>query len=346
MKKKIIYLFAAAWCLSACSQKEPLKPRVFVFTDINIDSGDPDDRQSLVHLLWYANELELVGVVPDRWEARGLEACQLAAAAYEKDFREFKFVEKGFPAPAAINQLFASDREDAFARFAQAAADTSSPLYVLVWGDMVNFSQALARVPSAANNIRLITIGTDRMVEAHIPYLPEDWEKADLPCQQYNWNGYGRDVVFQDPRFSGMWWLEINWTYEGMFSGNEPAQMLDSLAVYGNLGQHLRESVANEEWAQYFRVGDTPSVLYLIDPENQLDDPSKGSWAGRFVKPFPEKRPNYYTDDAGSVIWDYAQPCNTWENHVAVNQYAASTLGARRPAMYKALLEKLDKLYK
>jgi len=25
-------------------------PRVFVFTDINIDSGDPDDRQSLIHL--------------------------------------------------------------------------------------------------------------------------------------------------------------------------------------------------------------------------------------------------------------------------------------------------------
>jgi hypothetical protein len=42
-------------------------PRVFVFTDINIDSGDPDDRQSLIHLIWYANEIRIEGVVPERW---------------------------------------------------------------------------------------------------------------------------------------------------------------------------------------------------------------------------------------------------------------------------------------
>lgn len=29
-----------------------------LFTDINIDKGDPDDRQSLIHLLWYADELQ------------------------------------------------------------------------------------------------------------------------------------------------------------------------------------------------------------------------------------------------------------------------------------------------
>lgn len=66
--------------------KSENRPRVFVFTDINIDSGDPDDRQSLIHLLWYANELRIEGVVPHRWNASGLKACQLAADAYSKDY--------------------------------------------------------------------------------------------------------------------------------------------------------------------------------------------------------------------------------------------------------------------
>ena len=74
--------------LFSCSPEDEKRPRVFVFTDINIDSGDPDDRQSLIHLLWYANELDIQGIVPDRWDACGLEACQLAVAAYEKDYTD------------------------------------------------------------------------------------------------------------------------------------------------------------------------------------------------------------------------------------------------------------------
>ncbi|MFW5756901.1 MAG: nucleoside hydrolase-like domain-containing protein, partial [Tangfeifania sp.] len=87
--------------------------RVFVFTDINIDSGDPDDRQSLVHLLWYANELRIEGVVPERWNASGLEACELVAEAYAKDYFEYNFKEKNYPEPEKIERLFATGREDA-----------------------------------------------------------------------------------------------------------------------------------------------------------------------------------------------------------------------------------------
>jgi hypothetical protein len=74
-------------------------------------------------------------------------------------------------------------------------------------------------------NVRAITIGTHLMMEEHIPYIPENWEKMELPCQQYNWNGWGRNEIFDDPQFNDMWWLEINWTYEGMFSGDEPAEI-------------------------------------------------------------------------------------------------------------------------
>lgn len=321
------------------------KPRVFVFTDINIDAGDPDDRQSLVHLLWYANELKIEGIVPDRWSAEGLKACNLAVDAYEKDFRNYQFKRKGYPNPEEIRQLLAVDLEDAFGKFHSAASEKTSPLYVLVWGNMINFVKALRMHPEVSENIRLITIGTHLMMEAHRQHLPESWEKTEKPCEQFNWNGHGRNEIFNDPQFKKMWWLEINWTFEGMFSGEEPKEMFHKLSKFGALGAHIKEVVKNQEWAHYFRVGDTPSVLYVIDPNHDLNDPAQSSWAGKFTNPFPVERPNYFTDFNGPVEWDYKNPCNTWENHVEMNKYAKSTLEAERPEMYNALIKKLSTIY-
>ncbi|MFW6370381.1 MAG: hypothetical protein ACOC10_04160 [Bacteroidota bacterium] len=121
--------------------------------------------------------------------------------------------------------------------------------------------------------------------------------------------------------------------------------MYQKLSDYGALGEHMLEVTKNQPWARYFRVGDTPSVLYVIDPGHDRDDPTESSWAGKFIKPFPEDRPNYYTDFNGPVAWDYENPCNTWENHVKMRDYAKSTLENERPAMYEALIKKLDSLY-
>lgn len=329
----------------SCQKGSANRPRVFVFTDINIDSGDPDDRQSLIHLLWYANELKIEGIVPDRLDAHGLEACQMVVEAFGKDYQEYGFKKKSYPEPAEIQALLASNTDKTRQRFVKAASDTSSPLWVLVWGSMENFGNTLRQYPHLAKNIRVITIGTNLMMEENIQHMPKGWEKTALPCMQYNWNGHGRNQIFNDPRFDDMWWLEINWTYEGMFSGNEPAQIFEKLIQYGEMGNHMAEVVKNQQWARYFRVGDTPTVLYVIDPKNDLDDPSKGSWAGKFINPFPEKRPNYFTDFNGTVGWDYNNPCNTWQNHVEFNRFAKGTLEAKRPEMYQSMLAKLNSLY-
>lgn len=345
--KKFSFIFTVI-LMVACfgNLQSQTTPRVFVFTDINIDSGDPDDRQSLIHLLWYADELRIEGVVPDRWDAQGFEACHLVAEAYSNDYFEYNFEAKGFPTPEKVEKLFATDREDALIRFRQAASIENDPLYALIWGNMRLFGDALRSKPEVWKNIRVITIGTDLMMEEHRQHIPESWEKMEKPCEQYNWNGHGRNEIFNDPRFNKMWWLEINWTYEGMFTGEEPREMFHKLSEYGALGNHMKEVVKNEAWAQYFRVGDTPSVLYVIDPGNDLNDPTQGSWAGKFIKPFPEKRPNYYADWNGPVEWNYSNPCETWENHVAFRDHAKSTLEAKRPEMYEVFLKKLKILYK
>lgn len=323
----------------------PAKPRVFIFTDINIDAGDPDDRQSLVHLFWYADELEIAGIVPDRWEARGLEACNAVVDAFARDHARYRLDQYGYPAPDHLRRLIAPDREQAIARFAAAATASAEPLWVLVWGNMDLFGQALREHPELISRLRVITIGTGLMYEPDLQHLPAHWEKLP-PCEQPNWNGAGRNTLWADPRFRGLWWLELNWTYNGMFSGDEPKAMFDQLAVYGALGQHLQEVTANEPWARYFRVGDTPSVLHVIDPRPNPEDPTRARWSGRFRQPFPSERPHYFTDDCGAVEWDYADPCRTWAHHPRVFDHSKGTLEAERPAMYRALLDKLDRVYR
>lgn len=340
---KLVFLIAL-FGISLFEVKAQDKPRVFVLTDINIDSGDPDDRQSLIHLLWYTNEVDIEGIIPDRWNAGGLEACEMAIEAYQSDFHRLSLASQGFQDPDNVRAKIASDKAAGMARFRKAASVADSPLYVLVWGNMLILRDALFEYPELAKNIRVISIGTGLMLEANIPYMAKNRERKP-PCIQTNWNGLGRNDIYQDPRFDDMWWLEINWTYEGMFLGEEPAEMLHKLSVYGAMGRHLQEVVKNESWAQYFRVGDTPSVLYVVTPNHPLDNPLVASWAGKFQKPFPDRRPNYYTDYSGDLDWNYGNPCASWDIHMQVKDTAASTLLAQRDNMYQALLAKLVDLY-
>ncbi len=323
------------------------RPQVFVFTDINIDRGDPDDRQSLIHLLWYADELRIQGVVPERWNAEGYKACELVIDAYRSDFHNLEWSRRGFPTPEHLRDRIATDWDDGLSDFTAAAeaASPEDPLYVLIWGAMTTFGAYLDQVPHLASHLRLVTIGTHVMFEEHLPHIPPNWPRADRPCEQPNWNGHGRQKIFDDPRFEQLWWVELNWTYEGMFTGEEPRDMFETLGGFGSLGKHMHEVVKNQAWARYFRVGDTPSVLYVIDSDHDRDDPTQSSWAGKFVRPFPELRPNYFADDPGPTAWDHADPCSTWSNHASVREHAKSTLERERPDMYRALLVKLTSLY-
>ena len=106
-----------------------------------------------------------------------------------------------------------------------------------------------------------------------------------------------RKTIYQN--FKNLWFLESDWTYNGIFRpwGNTAGvQYKDDLKSYGgNLGKVITDAIAKVTWANGFRAGDTPTVLYLMDPNNDFNNPGKGSWAGRFHRPFPGSRPNFWT---------------------------------------------------
>ena len=315
------------------------KPRVIITTDINNAGGDPDDKQSLVHLLWYADELDIVGIIPDYWNGKGYEASIEVLDTYRKDFEAYNFGTKGYPEPESLYSRLAKDPETAKNMIIREAGKSNESLYILIWGNMTTFKQVLFQAPEISGKVRIMTIGTG------VKYGPVD-EQLGEECNVVHWTGQGRTDIYMDTRFDKLWWLESNWTYNGMFMGVGPRIMFEKLSAYGSMGKFIKTATMGHDWAQYFRVGDTPSVLYLIDPDNDIEDPERGSWAGKFKKPFPDKRPSYWTDDNGDIFWDYSDPCNSWENAAEMYAYNKNTLFVRRQKMYDELARKLDQLYK
>ncbi|HBE68706.1 MAG TPA: hypothetical protein DDW52_11225 [Planctomycetaceae bacterium] len=317
--------------------RRQMKPRVIITTDINDGSGDPDDRQSLCHLLWYANDLDIRAIIPDRFSPRAIRACNIALDLYAQDVHQHQeqFRSCGYPSAEKLRSgALVTGRSAAIKRIIdEARRDDDRPLWVLVWGNMRLIGDALKTEPSIADKLRLITIGTN--VKA---------KESGGDGKEANWNGGGRKYVFED--FPQMWWLESDWTYNGMFHGGEAIQLKEDLAACGgHLGQHISDVIDTVPWADNFRAGDTPSVLYMIDPSHQLDDPTQTSWAGRYFKPFPRQRPNYWTGIHGGYEWNYADPTQTWHNASLVYQARAKTLATQRQRMYDALLRRVQELY-
>jgi hypothetical protein len=44
-----------------------------------------------------------------------------------------------------------------------------------------------------------------------------------------NWNGLGRNFIYEDQRFHEVRWLDINWAYNGMLPSSSPKEMVEKL---------------------------------------------------------------------------------------------------------------------
>lgn len=337
MKKITFFVFLMLGIIQIKGESKKT-PRLIVTTDINIDSGDPDDRQSMIHLFLYANELDIRGIVIDRIEAGGIDATMQVLECYKRDFYNlnYKFKELNFPHPDTLrSRIFISHESAVNGIIKEALEKRTDPLYIAVWGSMEVIQKCLQREPQIAKKLRVLTIGTDIM-------SPMDTSV----CGINNWNNVEghRDLIFNDKKFYNLWWIENNWGYNGMFMGDKPKAFLDKLTYYGELGMHMKEVVGTYSWAQYFRAGDTPSIMYFIDNSN-LNNPLLYNLGGYFIKPFPKTRPNYYIDAYPNSPWNYAAPCSMWDNALEDLKLRSKEMEKRRDEMYRKFIIKLNLLY-
>ncbi|WP_082391353.1 DUF1593 domain-containing protein [Jiulongibacter sediminis] len=294
----LLFLFGIFIHLKVDAQRT--KPRVIISTDIGGD--DPDDFQSMVHLLMYANELNIEGLVSSPPGEGRKEHIIEALDAYAQDFEKLR-KHGNFPSPEYLNSVTKQGltevqstpkpssevSEGANWIIEKARQKNDQPLYLLVWGSMTDVAQALHFAPDIKENIRVYMIGS--------------WNTR--------MDSLARNYVFE--HHPDLWLIENNTTFRGMYMGGDQSDDFGNTSFvekyvkdHGALGEIFYQKKKD------IKMGDTPSVLYLLNGDP--DQPETGSWGGRFLR--TDHGPNYFTDLADPKFIENNRPgaktVNVW----------------------------------
>lgn len=245
--------------------------RVVVSTDIG--GTDPDDFQSMVHLLVYADRFEIEGLVSSPYGPGRKKHILEVIECYEQDYPNLRTYSDRYPSPDKLRSL-TKQGETELAPYAGVRNSTegskwivscarrndSRPLYVLVWGGLEDLAQALHDAPEILPNLRVYWIGGPN-------------KKWSPDAYQY--------IVSHHPK---LWIIEANATYRGWFTGGQQEGQWGNkefvrrrVAGHGTLGKFFNSQRAGE-----MKMGDTPSVSWLL--HGAPADPSQPSWGGRFIR--------------------------------------------------------------
>ena len=275
---------ASAAPASGVAQSE--KSRLFVLTDIG---ADPDDTQSLIRLLLYADEIDLEGLVAvtsvhqqSRVEP---EAIRRVIGRYAQVQRNLALHDRAYPTAAALSALVGTgqpayglaatgpDKDSDGSRRIIAALEKSDarPLWIADWGGENTLAQALLTIRatrSAAQAKRLIAKLRVYAISDQDDSGP--WIRQEFPEVFYivSPGGYGAAT-----------WLGINTVVDGMDN---------TTITNGWLADHIQQGhgplgAAYPDVA-YGMEGDTPSFLGLIaNGLNEPERPDWGGWGGRYT---------------------------------------------------------------
>ncbi len=248
-----------------------VRHRVVVTTDIG--GTDPDDYQSMAHLLLYADVLDLEGLISSPFEREGKDKILEVIDAYAADFPVLHARSPRYPTPDFLRSIthqggvFPAPYSGLRGRtagsdwlIACARRPDPRPLHVLVWGALEEVAQALHDAPDILPQLRLYYIGG--------------------PNKKWGPDAYQYLVE----NFPSLWIIEANATYRGYFlGGNQEGPwgnasfVTHSIAGHGALGRYFAEHLGG-----VIKMGDTPSLNWLLrgDPSQ----PTLPGWGGRFVR--------------------------------------------------------------
>lgn len=284
--KKIILFWILIICLTTFGSqlKAGQKPRVIVSTDIG--GSDPDDFQSMVHYLIYADVFDTEGLIsspPHKGRVKDIFEC---IAAYEKDYDNLRTWSSDYPDPDKLHKVTRQGAidpqpsenpagkisEGAKLIMERAAINDPRPLYVLVWGSITDVAQAVHKAPEIKRKLRIHSIGS--------------WNTRQDPR--------ARDYLFN--KHPDLWWIESDTTFRGMYMGGIQSGDLGNRSFtnkhvknHGHLGSLFMKKKAD------IKMGDTPSVLYLL--HGNPDRPETDHWGGAFIRPDPVTRATYWHDN-------------------------------------------------
>ena len=293
--KQYYVLLLAIILLSQCRlaknevSNTPQPHRIIVSSDIG--GTDPDDFQSMVHLLLYADTFDIEGIISSPFgDGRATHILEVIAE-YEKDYPKIVSYSSKYPTPDSLRKIvkqgatdkatpigYASSTEGSNWIIECAKRDDSRPLHILVWGGIEDLAQALHDAPEILPKLRVYWIGG--------------------PNKKWSVNAFQYIV----DNFPDLWMIESNATYRGWFTGGDQSGEWSNTGFvktyvkdFGALGNYFYSKKSE------VKMGDTPSLMRLF--YGTPDDPEQPGWGGQFVRAWerPHKVFNRITTDQDSI---------------------------------------------
>ncbi|WP_423126870.1 DUF1593 domain-containing protein [Gaoshiqia sp. Z1-71] len=258
-------------------QKQPAptadnRLRVIVSTDIG--GTDPDDFQSMVHLLLYADMLDIEGLISSPFGPGRKEHILQVIDQYEKDYLNLARSSHRYPSADSLRRMtkqgatevagysgFDKPTEGSEWIVTCARKNDPRPLYILVWGGIEDLAQALHDAPDILPRLRIYYIGGPN-------------KKWGPDAYQY--------IADHHPN---LWTIESNATYRGWFTGgNQSGEWSNTgfpekyISQRGALGDFFMTQLGGA-----IKMGDTPSLAWLLNSPNP-EDPTLPNWGGQYIR--------------------------------------------------------------
>jgi hypothetical protein len=258
--------------------------------------SDPDDVQSIVRLLVYANEFTLEGLIA----AAGTLANRAnkqhlldVIDVYDQVDEQLRLHDRRYPAADALRQITRQGLSGTYGQPAEQIlgegkdseasqfiiqlidAPDPTPVWFCFWGGTQEMAQALWRVKSTRT--------------------PEQVQQFIAKLRLYFIDHQDGTAQWLKDEFPGLFIVDNRKSYKGMFYNAPGADT--TLADAAWLERHVRTGrgplgalyppTGWDPAGKGVIEGDTPSFLYLYSQIAGLSDPEKpdmGSWGGRFVR--------------------------------------------------------------
>ena len=299
-------LFLSLISVKKCfGQDTLLKPRLVVCTDIAPAHIEPDDMESMIHLLAYADCFEIEALItsvgwncdpyPTEWHqylTRAIEAYRkdvnnLKARSEQKNFLPMKLEDSkqamGYWPSAdyllkravmgSINggiKTIGKDNDspgsDLLIRLADEA--DSRPIYVAAWGGANTLAQAIWKVKQSRSDEEI-----KKFINKFRIYTitDQDMDYNNRMNRSYSSHMWLRKDFSADLQFI---WDEGTWQEQCELGKRAWQLHKNNIQGHGSLGSEY----PTYKWGV---EGDTPSFLYLMpNGLNDPEDPTQTGWAG------------------------------------------------------------------
>jgi hypothetical protein len=262
---------------------EPARLRVIVETDAG---GDPDDEQSMVRFLLYANEWDVEGIIANRRHARdgenlnpvrdGLGIIRRQLEAYGQVRPNLLLHDDRYPSKDALWAVTVAgynDSDDGVDRVIRAVdRDDPRPVWFMNWGtdhgaDVSSLRRALDRVLAERGPDGYAAFKRKLRLSSDDQFGDHTW-KADPPFTAWTYTAR--------PEMDGGRWYHRFSPLAATAGGFDLRR--DVLEGHGPLAATYPTNTNRPQ-----KEGDTLMFLRLIpNGLNDPDHPAWGSWAGRF----------------------------------------------------------------